>query len=235
GAALRETLLEARLNPFVALDELVALIALGGKDAAPQAPVVFARDLHERRPALRMRTVIAKAEAEPREVPMRRDDVEALGPGEPVERDPHRLAHQTASTVAPDQIGAPNGPGRSVGGPHVGLDACPVLTDRGYRGRADEREERMTACDVESDADRLVLFELDDERMAAFVCEHAVVELDALPGDEVAPLEDGRTKAALEDLRGHLQILEQIQRRRLQGRGAMVFGRLRKRVEDRDR
>ena len=224
-------------DPAVAHHLVVALGFLGGEQAAPQALAVFARHLDHRHPAVRVRAIAAVAQAHGRfEVVRHRDDVEALRPREAVERHAHRLAHDAAPAVGADQIAPAMGLDAAVRHAHVGLGEIRALPHLDHLGGTHHREGRIFLRCGQRDVDRAMLLELDHVGIFGFVREHAVVELgDHLAGYPVAPLEHRRFQSEPEDFRRESHILEQIERGRLQGRGAMILGRLVEPVEHRHR
>ena len=228
-----ETLLEAGGDPAIAHHLIVAFLRLRGEHAAPQALAVIARHLHQRNPALGMRTIIAQTETEQgAQVDRSRHDVETFWPGEPVEGRADGLAHDAAPAIAADEITAAECLDASVLELRVAFGAIGVLSHGENVHGPMQDKVRIGARGVQRDIDGLVLFELDHIGVVRNAGQPPKIEFrDDFMRDAVAPLKVRRLEALFENGAGETQLVEQIERRGLQGGGAMILGRFRRLVE----
>jgi hypothetical protein len=148
------------------------------------------------------------------------DEDDRLRVGRAVEGDVERAPHDRARAVAADD------PARGDALARLGLELRPV----GVLGRADDARREadlragLAAQRLEREAREVELLALQAEGVARVAGEDGEVEERLLPRLVHADLPARRALAQLEHARGEAEIVEHLQRRRMEGGGAQVGG-----------
>ena len=214
----------------------LVLVVGDRKDRAPQPARAFAAHLEQVAPLARVGEIIAEAEIgiDRLELEGRRDLDELLRIGEALELDVGELAHRAAPAVAADHV---------VGAQALGAGRrCDLDVDavRGLRQPGDVvREAHVEIAGIGVfGGDRrgeLVLLVLQHERKPDFVAQQIEIELrDHRARRPVMEAIGVRFQPERQDFLEHAELVEHFQRRRMDGRGALVLDRRRLDLEHGD-
>ena len=207
----------------IAQDVVFALRRVGRVHRAPQTWRAVGGDLEAIAPRAGIGEVTAIAIAALAfEIERRGENNEALRPGEAFEFDSGAPAHRAAPAVGADQIDAAVLRNRTRQPAHLHGDGIRALRHVDDFMIEQYLDIRMRLQPVQNELRGLELFALHDKRMPRVVFENGVIELrDQRLARPVPELKDWRDQTDPRHVGGQ-RVVQQIERRRMGGRGAQV-------------
>src|SRR4051812_4515936 len=208
---------EARAHRDIGERLFIALVLARIENGAPAALQVVARDLEEVGPFVRIGHVVAVAAAKRRgKIERRRDYQEALGPGEALELDAEVLPDGAAAAVAADDV-----VGAQLAGGRLQRHAPRILSQAVDARRHAHRRIAHGSQAGEAHVGELMLLGLHDERIRGLAAQSVEVELrDQAKAGPVPELENRRHQPLRDVLVDQAELGQDLERRRLRGRGA---------------